>query len=113
MIWKDILKQNQIIEFLNTDVEFEDLDEEYDDEYTSCSVRWDLEIRVSGTNQGFQTYFEVLYNIKELSVITGSGEQEKIDRGKIDIDTSSVDFSQPISAGTVELYNGIFKVIFY
>jgi hypothetical protein len=112
MNWEGVLKQNQTFEFLNTSVELEDLDEKYD-EYSGCAVKWELEIRLGGSNQGSKEYFEVLYNIKELSVITGSGEQEEIDRGKIDIDTSSVDFSQPISAGTVELYNGMFKVIFY
>ncbi|UVF62601.1 hypothetical protein QKV95_gp124 [Poseidoniales virus YSH_150918] len=112
MSWKGLLKQNQTFEFFNDNLDLDDQDEKYD-EYTNCAVKWELEIRFGGSNQGSKEYFEVLYNIKELSVITGSGEEEKIDNGKIDIDTSSIDFSQPISAGTVELYNGIFKVIFY
>ena len=112
MSWENILKQNQKIDFFTSGIALQDLGEKYD-EFTKCDVRWELEIRLGGSNQGSKEYFEVLYNIKELSVITGSGEQEEIDRGKIDIDTSSVDFSQPISAGTVELYNGMFKVIFY
>tara|TARA_Y100001963_G_scaffold127133_1_gene180282 strand:- start:3765 stop:4097 length:333 start_codon:yes stop_codon:yes gene_type:complete len=110
MSWTDILKQNQKFEFFNDNLELEDLDGKYD-EHTSCSVKWELEIRLGGSNQGSKEYFEMLYNIKELTLITGSGKDEKIDIH--DIDTSLVKFTQPISAMAVELYNGIFKVIFY
>ena len=112
MSWEGILKQNQKFEFFNDNLELEDLDGKYD-EYTSCSVKWELEIRLGGSNKGAKEYFEILYNIKELMLITGSGEDEKIDIGKIDIDTSIIDFTQTVSAMAVELYNGVFKVIFY
>ena len=116
MSWENILKQNQKIDFFTSGIALQDLGEKYD-EFTKCDVRWELEIMLGGSNQGAKEYFELLYRIKELTILTDkikteSGGKEIIDSDKITIDTTLVDFTQPVSPIYVELYNGMFTVVF-
>jgi hypothetical protein len=110
MSWENILKQNQKFEFFNDWLELEDLDEKYEENDT-CNVKWELEIRVDDGG------VEILFNIKELTIITDmseteSGVKEKIDSGKFTVDTSAVDFTQRVSPIYVEFYDGMFTVVF-